>query len=151
MYSLVELIRQQRNTLCWRKNRPLLPYISLCISILYVGINTTFLFLLRIRHECRCTEKGSIPKSVTRYRLVPVVPAVPVHRFQLRPRPTGINTYARYINGRTCILQTKAVTRQEITETQGTESTTYRRNRSGIPVRELRQAQHRQCTKRYTV
>lgn len=117
--------------------------------MVYVGINTTFLFLFPLRRECRCTEKGSIPKSVTRYRLVP---PVPVHRFQLRAGPTGINTYARrYIHGRTCILQTKAVTCQEITETQGTEPTTYRRNRSGIPVRELRQAQHRQCTKRYTV
>ena len=76
-------------------------------------------------------------------------PSVPVEA--PTDRPTGINTYARYINGRTCILQTKAVTRQEITETQGTKPTTYRRNRRGIPVRELRQAQHRQCTKRYTV
>jgi len=95
------------------------------------------------------TEIGySVPTGST--RSTRSSPSVPVEG--RTDRPTGINTYARrYIHGRTCILQTKAVTCQEITETQGTEPTTYRRNRSGIPVRELRQAQHCQRTKRYTV
>ena len=60
--------------------------------MVYVGINTTFLFLFPLRRECRCTEKGSIPKSVTRYRLVP---PVPVHRFQLRAGPTDRYKYIR--------------------------------------------------------